>query len=50
MALMTKEQYLSSLRELDHRVFIQGERGSERAGSSHIKTTCHGNGRDLSTG
>ena len=25
MALMTKEQYLSSLRELDHRVFIQGE-------------------------
>ena len=26
MALMTKEQYLSSLRELDHRVFIQGER------------------------
>ena len=26
MALMTKEQYLSSLRKLDHRVFIQGER------------------------
>ena len=26
MALMTKEAYLSSLRELDHRVFIQGER------------------------
>ncbi len=25
MALMTKEQYLSSLRELDHRVFIQGD-------------------------
>ena len=25
MALMTKEQYLSSLRGLDHRVFIQGE-------------------------
>jgi 4-hydroxybutyryl-CoA dehydratase/vinylacetyl-CoA-Delta-isomerase len=25
MALMTKEQYLKSLRELDHRVFIQGE-------------------------
>ena len=26
MALMTKEAYLSSLRKLDHRVFIQGER------------------------
>lgn len=26
MALMTKEAYLSSIRELDHRVFIQGER------------------------
>jgi len=26
MALMTKEQYLTSLRKLDHRVFIQGER------------------------
>jgi 4-hydroxybutyryl-CoA dehydratase/vinylacetyl-CoA-Delta-isomerase len=25
VALMTKEQYLSSLRELDHRVFIQGD-------------------------
>jgi 4-hydroxybutyryl-CoA dehydratase/vinylacetyl-CoA-Delta-isomerase len=25
MALMTKEQYLSSLRTLDHRVFIQGD-------------------------
>ena len=25
MALMTKEQYLSSLRALDHRVFIQGD-------------------------
>jgi len=25
MALMTKEQYLSSIRKLDHRVFIQGE-------------------------
>jgi len=26
MALMTRDQYLSSLSELDHRVFIQGER------------------------
>ena len=26
MALMTKEEYLSSLRKLEHRVFIQGER------------------------
>ena len=26
MALMTKEAYLSSIRKLDHRVFIQGER------------------------
>ena len=26
MALMTKEQYLSSLRGLGHRVFIQGEK------------------------
>lgn len=26
MALMTKEQYLSSMRSLDHTVFIQGER------------------------
>jgi len=26
MALMTKEQYLSSIRKLDHRVFIQGKR------------------------
>ncbi len=26
MALMTKEQYITSVRELDHRVFIQGER------------------------
>ena len=26
MALMTKEAYLSSIRKLDHRVFIQGEK------------------------
>ncbi|MFH1952824.1 MAG: 4-hydroxyphenylacetate 3-hydroxylase N-terminal domain-containing protein, partial [Pseudomonadota bacterium] len=26
MTLMTKEAYLSSLRKLNHRVFIQGER------------------------